>query len=194
MFNTRKVNQFLAVHSHQILALMLLSLHAFLIWDKDAGSLSHAIFLCHYGLFLLWQPIWRNAEKLSKPSIVVFFVFAWLAFSFTSWWITALWLAILLGLLGGRIFSEEAKPNRIINILAASYLLAMLLLWVVPKLLDASADLEAATFTITYLMPVLPIAILFLSSQADKSSQQPVLDFFYTLIVTLIAIIMILVR
>ena len=68
----------------------------------------------------------------------------------------------------------------------------MLLLWVVPKLLGASADLEAATFTITYLMPILPIAILFLSTQAVKTSQLPILDFFYTLIITLIAIIMIL--
>ena len=192
MFNIKNINQLLATHAHRILALMLLSLHAFLIWDEADKNLAHAIFLCHYGLFLMWQPIWRSSEKLSKPSAIVFFAFAWLTFTFVNWWITALWLAILVGLLGGRIFAEEAKPNRIIHILAASYLLTMLLLWVVPKLLNASADLEAATFTITYLMPLLPIAILFLSTQAVKTSQLPILDFFYTLIITLIAIIMIL--
>lgn len=192
MFNVKNINQFLAIHAHRILALMLLSLHAFLIWDETDKNLAHAIFLCHYGLFLMWQPIWRSSEKLSKPSAIVFFAFAWLTFTFVNWWITALWLAILVGLLGGRIFAEEARPNRIIHILAASYLLAMLLLWVVPKLLNASADLEAATFTITYLMPLLPIAILFLSTQAVKTSQLPILDFFYTLIITLIAIIIIL--
>lgn len=192
MFNLRNVNQLLAINAHRILALMLLSLHAFLIWDEADKNLSHAIFLCHYGLFLMWQPIWRSSEKLSKPSVIVFFAFAWLAFTFVNWWIAALWLAILLGLLGGRIFAEPARPNRIIHILAASYLLAMLLLWVVPKLLNASADLEAATFTITYLMPLLPIAILFLSTQAVKTNQLPIIDFFYTLIITLIAIIMIL--
>jgi signal transduction histidine kinase len=192
MLNIKNINSFLAIHAHRILALMLLSLHAFLIWDETDKDLGHAIFLCHYGLFLMWQPIWRSSEKLSKPSAIVFFAFAWLTFTFVNWWITALWLAILVGLLGGRIFAEEARPNRMIHILAASYLLAMLLLWVVPKLLNASADLEAATFTITYLMPLLPIAILFLSTQAVKTSQLPILDFFYTLIITLIAIIMIL--
>jgi nitrogen-specific signal transduction histidine kinase len=192
MFNIKNINQFFATHAHRILALMLLSLHAFLIWDETDKDLAHAIFLCHYGLFLMWQPIWRSSEKLSKPSAVVFFAFAWLTFTFVNWWITALWLAILVGLLGGRIFAEEARPNRIIHILAASYLLAMLLLWVVPKLLNASADLEAATFTITYLMPLLPLAILFLSTQSVKTSQLPILDFFYTLIITLIAIIVIL--
>ncbi len=192
MFNVKNINQLLSINAHRILALMLLSLHAFLIWDEADKNLAHAIFLCHYGLFLMWQPIWRSSEKLSKPSAIVFFAFAWLTFTFVNWWVTALWLAILVGLLGGRIFAEEARPNRIIHILAASYLLAMLLLWVVPKLLNASADLEAATFTITYLMPLLPIAILFLSTQAVKTSQLPILDFFYTLIITLIAIIMIL--
>ena len=192
MFSLKNINQFLALNAHRTLALMLLSLHAFLIWDEADINLSHAIFLCHYGLFLMWQPIWRSAEKLSVPSAIVFFAFALVAFYFVNWWITALWLAILLGLLGGRIFAEEARPNRIIHILAASYLLAMLLLWVVPKLLGASADLEAATFTITYLMPLLPIAILFLSTHGVKTSQLPILDFFYTLIITLIAIIMIL--
>jgi len=180
------------MNAHRILAFMLLSLHAFLIWDNASSNLSHAIFLCHYGLFLMWQPIWRSAEKISLPSAFVFFAFALVSFLYVNWWITALWLAILLGLLGGRIFAEEARPNRIIHILAASYLLAMLLLWVVPKLLGASHDLEAATFTITYLMPALPVAILFLSTQAIKTSQLPILDFFYTLIITLIAIIMVL--
>lgn len=192
MFNIKNINHFLAINAHRILALMLLSLHAFLIWDEADVGLAHAIFLCHYGLFLMWQPIWRSSEKLSIPSAIVFFSFAWLTFTFVNWWITALWLAILVGLLGGRIFAEEARPNRIIHILAASYLLAMLLLWVVPKLLNASEDLEAATFTITYLMPLLPIAILFLSTQAVKTSQLPIIDFFYTLIITLIAIIIIL--
>lgn len=192
MFNIKNINQFLAVHAHRILALMLISLHAFLVWDEADKNLSHAIFLCHYGLFLMWQPIWRSSEKLSIPSAFVFFAFAWVTFTFVNWWITALWLAILVGLLGGRIFAEEARPNRIIHILAASYLLSMLLLWVVPKLLGASADLEAATFTITYLMPVLPVAILFLSTQVVKTAQLPIIDFFYTLIITLIAIILIL--
>lgn len=192
MFNTKNINPFLAIHAHRILALMLLTLHGFLIWDEADKNLMHAIFLCHYGFFLMWQPIWRSSEKLSIPSAIVFFGFAWLTFAFMNWWITALWLAILVGLLGGRIFAEEARPNRIIHILAASYLLTMLLLWVVPKLLNASEDLEAATFTISYLMPLLPIAILFLSTQSVKTSQLPILDFFYTLIITLIAIIIIL--
>ena len=192
MLNNLKINQFLVNNSQRMLALMLLSLHAFLIWDVDADHLQRAIFLCHYGLFLMWQPIWRSADKLSKASILLFIAFGWLAFSFINWWFTASWLAILFGLLGGRIFSEESKSNRIIHILAASYLLAMLLLWVVPKLLGASNDLEAAKFTITYLIPLLPLAILLMPNQSVKAGQLPIVDFFYTLLLTLIALLIVL--
>jgi signal transduction histidine kinase len=192
MFNFTKFNQILNTSSHRVLALMLLSLHAFLIWGGGTTMLQRAIFLCHYGLFLLWQPVWRSTEKLSKPALVLFVGVGLVGFFYVNWWVSALWLAILFGLLGGRIFSEESKTTRIVPILAASYLLSMLLLWVVPKLLSASADLEAAKFVITYLIPVLPISIFFMENINAKSGQLPVLDFFYTLLLMLVALILVL--
>lgn len=178
LFNYNTINLTLIKNSHRVLALMLLSLHAFLIWGSNAHYLQQAFFLCTYALFLLWQPIWRSTEKLSKPALFLFIGVGVLGFLYINWWLTALWLSILFGLLGGRIFSDETRVNRAIHILAASYLLSMLLLWVVPKLLNASNDLEAATFVIRYLIPLLPIVILFIRSQTNKSGQLPVLDFF----------------
>jgi signal transduction histidine kinase len=192
MFNFTKFNQILNTSSHRVLALMLLSLHAFLIWGGGTTMLQRAIFLCHYGLFLLWQPVWRSTEKLSKPALALFVGVGLVGFFYVNWWVSALWLAILFGLLGGRIFSEDSKTTRIVPILAASYLLSMLLLWVVPKLLSASADLEAAKFVITYLIPVLPISIFFMENINAKSGQLPVLDFFYTLLLMLVALILVL--
>ena len=197
MFNYAKVNQFLTVHSHRILALTLLSLHAFLIWGERTSSLRLTFFLCTYGLFLLWQPVWRSTEKLSKYAIAVLISIGVIGVGVIflrsmNWWVASIWISILFGLLGGRIFSEETKANRIIHILAASYLLAMLLLWVVPKLLNASQDLEAAKFVISYLIPVLPIAIFFISTQSSQSNQLPIIDFFYTLLLMLLALILVL--
>ena len=190
MFNYSKLNHILAANSQRILALMLLALHAFLIWGDGATQLQRAFFICHYGLFLMWQPVWRSTEKLTKTAIAVFIGVGSIAFFYINWWLTAMWLSILFGLLGGRVFSEESKANRVVHILAASYLLAMLLLWVVPKLLGSSDDLEAAKFVIRYLTPILPLAILFISTQSHKAGQQPVLDFFYTLLLMLMAFIL----
>ena len=72
MFNNAKINQLLASHSHRVLALMLLSLHALLIWGEQAAYLQQTFFLCTYGLFLVWQPVWLSTEKLSKLSIALF--------------------------------------------------------------------------------------------------------------------------
>ncbi|HZV63225.1 MAG TPA: sensor histidine kinase, partial [Methylophilaceae bacterium] len=47
---------------HWALGLMLLSLHGVLIWGFE-DPLQKALLLCHYGLFLIWQPIWRNEQK-----------------------------------------------------------------------------------------------------------------------------------
>ncbi len=44
---------------HQILALMLASLHLALWWDFG-GALSRSLILSHLGLFLMWQPLWRR--------------------------------------------------------------------------------------------------------------------------------------
>jgi signal transduction histidine kinase len=192
MFNYLKISQLIAIHSHRIMALMLLSLHALLISGEQTSYLQQTFFLCTYGLFLLWQPVWRSNEKLSKAAIAIFIGVGLVGLFYGNWWTTAIWICLLFGLLGGRIFSDDSKSNRIIHILAASYLLAMLLLWVVPKLLGASSDLEAAEFVITYLTPLLPIAILFVGSDANKSGQLPILDFFYTLLLTLLAFILVL--
>ncbi len=192
MFNYFKINQLLASNSQRILALMLLSLHAFLIWGEEYKTLQQTFFLCTYGLFLIWQPVWRGTEKLSKPAIALFIGVGTIALLYMNWWFAAIWICILFGLLGGRIFSDETKSNRVIHILAASYLLAMLLLWVVPKLLSTSADLEAAKFVIRYLLPLLPLAILFISTQTPQTDQSPVLDFFYTLLLMLMAFILVL--
>jgi hypothetical protein len=193
MFNYNKLNQLLATNSHRILALMLLALHAFLIWGEQTNYLHHTFFLCTYGFFLMWQPIWSNTEKLSLPAIILFLTIGIVGFFYANLWITAIWLALLFGLLGGRVFSEETKSNRVIHILAASYILSMLLLWVVPKLLNASNDLEAANFVITYLTPLLVIAIFFTpNTTLSKNTQLPVIDFFYTLLLTLGALLLVL--
>ncbi len=193
MFNYSTLNQMLAANSHRILALMLLALHAFLIWGEQASYLQQTFFLCTYGFFLMWQPIWNNNEKLSLPAMMLFLTIGIIGFFYANLWITAVWLSLLFGLLGGRVFSEESKSNRIIHILAASYILSMLLLWVVPKLLNASNDLEAANFVITYLTPLLVISIFFIPNKIlIKNAQLPVIDFFYTLLLTLGALLLVL--
>jgi signal transduction histidine kinase len=177
--------------SDRLMALMILSLHGLLILS-NSSHLQHALFLCHYGFFLLWQPLMRQTNKLSWQAILIIMAGAGLAMSYVNWWGIGFWIAGLFALIGGRIFSSESDRSRLPYILAASYLLAILLLWVVPKLLKANDDLAAAEFIILYFLPILPLTILFLSAKNKPDPQTPNIDFFYTLLIFLLTLIVIL--
>ncbi|MCB5185618.1 sensor histidine kinase [Methylobacillus gramineus] len=174
-----------------MLGLMLLSFHGVLLWGFD-DPLQQALLLSHYGLFLIWQPIWQTKEKLSPQAIILFVAGGLLLTLFINWWLIAFWLSAMFGLLGGRIFSTTARASRMSYLLAATYLLSVLLLWVIPRLLDASADLVVAEFLMQYLLPILPLAILFLRVKQETHQHAPILDFFYTLLLFLLSVTLIL--
>jgi len=178
-------------NSDRLMALMILSLHALLIWG-DSSYLHKALFLCHYGCFLMWQPVMRQSNNLSWKTVLLIIAGAAAVILVDSWWMTAFWIASLFALIGGRVFSSESTHSRVPNILASSYLLAILLLWVVPKLLNVTNDLEAARFLLVYFLPLLPLAILFLSSKNKSAAQTANIDFFYSLLIFLLTTIIIL--
>jgi hypothetical protein len=172
------------------LGLMLLTLHGLLVWGFD-GPVQQALLICHYGFFLLWQPIWRTRASLSRLAATLFVVGGLLLTYFMTWWLMAFWLAGLFGLLGGRIFSSTAK-SRLAYLFATGYLLTTLLLWVVPKLLGSGHDSDITEFVVSILMPVLPIAIL-ISGTEDRDTALPAtVDFFYTVLLVLLAVILVL--
>lgn len=103
----------------------------------------------------------------------------------------AFWLAGLFGLIGGRVFSSAAK-SRLAYLFATGYLLTMLLLWVVPKLLNSVEDVAITEFIINFLMPLLPIAILISGTENKNNPLPATLDFFYTLLLLLLAVILVL--
>lgn len=173
------------------LALMLLTLHGVLVMDPGS-ALQKAMLVAHYGFFLMWQPIWQTNEKISYPALLLFLVGGFSFVTFANWWMIAFWIAGLFGLMGGRVFSSQAKSTRLGYLFAANYLLAILLLWMVPKLLESKSDLAAAEFVTRYLLPFLPIMTMFTRSDADDGRDVPVVDFFYALLLLLMAVILIL--
>lgn len=176
----------------RLMALTLLSLHALLIWGDNTPFYS-ALLLCHYGFFLLWQPILRASNQLSWRQIFLISTFAFAAaILFSHLWFIAFWVAGLFSLIGGRVLSSGSHHWRLPKILAASYLLTILLMWVVPKLVGANNDLAAAKYLLHYVLPVLPASILFLSVKNKPRVQTRNIDFFYTLLIFLLSIIFIL--
>lgn len=170
---------------------MLLSLHGVMLWGFDS-ALATTLLLSHYGLFLLWQPIWRGEQQLSVGSTLLFLAGGALLLITINWWILAFWQAALFGLLGGRVFSTQEKYPRTGYLVAAGYLIGMLLMLVVPKLLSHSGEIAAIHVLAAYFMPLLPASLLLLPSERERSIETPPLDFFYSLLLFLLAVILVL--
>lgn len=96
------------LHEHWLLAAMLPPLHG-AIWGDFGSPLSRSLMLAHLGLFLLWQPIWRSDERLDPKSATAFIVFAVVFVAWMNWWLVFLWLLLLIGLIGGRVFVDRRE-------------------------------------------------------------------------------------
>ncbi|MCK5361550.1 MAG: hypothetical protein KAR22_01205, partial [Gammaproteobacteria bacterium] len=117
---------------HQILALMLASLHLALWWDFG-GALSRSLILAHLGLFLMWQPLWRREQRLNwKGSIV--FVLATLSFIiWTDWGLITFWLLLLTAIVGGRVTAR--RGSRYAYLMALTFLVSEILIACIPSII-----------------------------------------------------------
>src|SRR3954464_3784736 len=108
------------------LGLMLLALHASLAWGIEDWW-ARAFLLAHFGLFLIWQPVWRGEREIALKQAFSVIAVACLMIGWLSWWLIAIWLAVLVGLIGGSAPRLTERRHRVVSTLAALYLLSMLL-------------------------------------------------------------------
>ena len=69
---------------------------------------ARALMLAHFGFFILWQPFMRGEQKLTMPqTIAVVGVSVGILF-FLNWWLLGLWVSVLAGIVGGKVFLFRA--------------------------------------------------------------------------------------
>jgi signal transduction histidine kinase len=173
------------------LALMLFSLHGLLVWGIGS-ELQTAWALFHYGCFLLWQPVLHGREPLTLRTALILLAGGVAMTMFMGWWLMAFWLCLLFSLLGGRIFSLAKTSARPGFLLAATYLLAMLTMHVVPRLLARNIDTDALMVLVEYGLLLLPVGVLFTKAEHGDARQALAMDFFYTLMLLMITITLVL--
>jgi hypothetical protein len=159
----------IATHPQWWLGSMLLALHAALAWGI-ADLWSRAFLVAHFGLFLLWQPVWRGESKVESRYAFLVIVVGFLLAVWNNWWLMAVWLAVLFGLIGGAVPGTAQRKQRLVSMLAALYLLSMLLIWVVPHLFVDQRFEDALVYLVQYALPLLPLAILMMRSRSTSST------------------------
>ncbi|HMJ50055.1 MAG TPA: hypothetical protein VK440_05770 [Burkholderiales bacterium] len=176
---------FIASRQQWLLGLMLLALHAVLFLEIDSW-LARGFVLTHFGLFLLWQPVWGGERNLDIRHALLIIVTGILFTVWTSWWLIAVWIAVLFALIGGNVPSKRQRRQRAMLLVAAFYLLAILLMWVVPHLFAGLQIPDAMVIVARYglLLPIL--AIFFVRPETEPESGQRVVDLFYSLLLFLL--------
>ena len=188
---SRALRFLLSLRQQDWLALMLFSLHAALVFGIDT-ALSKAFLLSHFGCFLLWQPVLRGEQKLYVGQALLIVGAAAALVAADSWWFMALWISVLFALIGGEVPAIRNVGQRVVALLAATYLLAILLIWVVPHLFakeEFSPLFEAA---VRY-GPLAPLAMIFLvkTERAPRADSYTV-DLVYGVLLFLMVVVLVL--
>lgn len=177
--------QLIAGNPQLWLCAMLLALHAALAWGIET-FFSRAMLLVHFGIFLIWQPVWRGERNLDARQAFLVVIVGLLLAGWNNWWLMAVWLAVLFALIGGNLFGIEQPRQRLAALLAAIYLLTMLLVWVVPNLFVGQQFDTALLAMVRYVLPLLLLVMVAIRVPAASRSSPLAVDLFYSLMLFLL--------
>lgn len=170
---------------------MLLTLHGAVAWEPTEWW-ARGLLLAHFGLFLIWQPVWRGERQIPLTrALMVLCLGAFFAVS-ANWWLIATWMAMLFGLIGGGVPGTVGRSDRFVAILAAVYLVTILLMWVVPQLFITYAIVPGVSVFVRYGLPLLPLVILVIPKGERQSGAPLIVDLFYSVVLFLLVVALVL--
>jgi signal transduction histidine kinase len=184
------------VHSGRwLLPAMLWLLHGAVVFGAQSPW-AHPLLLTHFGLFLLWQPLWRGERTVGRGAFLFIGLAATAAMFWLSWWTIAIWLTGLFGLVGARVFAFRERWTRLLYLMVTVYVLAVLLLWVVPNLF-AAQSIEVSTIEIGrilawYVLPLLLLVITVLPVNKKSAESAQTVDFIYSLLLFMLLTLVVL--
>jgi len=174
-----------------LLLVMLALLHgALLLGVKSPWA--PPLLLAHLGMFLLWQPMWRGEREVGRGAFVFIALAASAAMFWLSWWVIAFWLTGLFGLVGARVFAFRDRWMRVLYLSVLVYLLTVLLLWVVPNLFAVHSTLEAGSLLMSYVLPLMLVAMAVLPVNNEPAEGAQTVDFIYSLLLFMLLTLVVL--
>lgn len=174
-----------------LVLIMLGLLHGVMLVGVDSPW-AHPLLFAHLGIFLLWQPLWQGGQEVGGRALIVIGLAAAIAMFWLGWWTIAFWLIGLFGLVGARVFAFRDRWMRVRYLLVMVYLLAVLLLWVVPNLFVARSTIEVGSTMMWYVLPwMLPLMVL-LPVGHERVEGLKAVDFMYSLLLFMLLALIVL--
>ena len=153
---------------------------------------ARGLMLAHFGLFIMWQPFMRGEQRLSPSHMVAIAAIALAMFYFLNWWLLALWVSVLAGVVGGKVFLFQARWLRRFYLVVLLYLVALLLVWIVPNSIGSIVLPEEVKTLAQYGLPALLVVMLAIPAEADSAETPQIVDFFYAAMIVLLLVALVL--
>ncbi|MDP1674467.1 MAG: hypothetical protein Q8L65_15315 [Burkholderiales bacterium] len=170
-----------------LFAAMLLTLHGAIAWGGGEWW-QRGLLLAHFGLFLIWQPVWRGERQVSMTlALLVLCLGAFFAVAGT-WWLIGTWIAVLFGLIGGAVPGTLGRRERLVAIFGAVYLVSILLMWVVPQLFSSYVVPQEIVTMVRFGLPLLPVAIFAVPRGEHRRDDPVIIDLFYSVMLFLLVV------
>jgi signal transduction histidine kinase len=167
---------------------MLVCLHVAAMLGVD-DLWARVAMLAHFGLFMIWQPFLQGGQRVHAGEMVALVVGAAVIFLALNWWLLGAWTAMLAGLVGGKVFIFRRRFIRIFYLLMLGYLVALLLLRVLPGSLPTSELSIPVIVFAEWGLPILFVVMAALPVETDTAEPQ-IIDLFYSTLIFLLLVVL----
>jgi hypothetical protein len=184
---------FLVARQRGLLILLLLLLHLALL-AGDGDRLGLMWWIVDVGLFMLWQPFVRSEQRLGFSTLLSFALLLTVGAVGYGPWLLLLWTTFLTALVGGRVLFVDHRGTRLFYLLAFGYLLAAILLHLVPEVVpNPGPEREMLEQLFVWSAPaaLLLMLVLPVRAWAGRTAAGPI-DFVYSLFVFLLVAVLVL--
>jgi len=155
-------------------------------------SWARGLLLAHLGLFLLWQPFLRGQYQVTTGQTLLIVIAAAGVMLWLDWWLLALWVVTLAGLVGGKVYQQNARWQRLFHLLILIYLLGLLAVVILPEIAPRQEISEELRLGAQYGLPLILLVAALLPTEPEAPDTPQVVDFFYSVFVMLVLGIVIL--
>jgi len=137
---------------------------------------------------MLWQPFMRGERRLTSSQVAAIAAVALGTLYFLNWWLLALWVSVLAGIVGGKVFLFQALWLRRFYLVVLLYLVSLLLVWIVPNSFIRVPLPSEVGLLAQWGLPVLFVVMIAIPAETDTSDTPQVVDFFYAAMIVLLLI------
>jgi hypothetical protein len=172
-----------------LFVLMLILLHLSAIRGAE-DFWARGLMLAHFGLFIIWQPFMRGEQRLTGLQTVAVFAVAAGILLFLNWWWLGLWVSVLAGIVGGKVFLFQARWLRRFYLVVLAYLVSLLLVWIIPHAFLGAGVTGDFDWLTEYGLPFFFLIMLLIPAEADSAETPQIVDFFYATLLFLLLVVL----